>query len=108
MASEFDLIVIGHGASAFAATIRASELGIKTAMVGWGSIGGTCVNVGFVPTKYLLSRGEQFYHRERFGPKEGMKIFRKAMKEKEDIVKSLREEKYVSVLRNLSNVTYLN
>ena len=57
----FDLIIIGGGAGAFAAAIRANELGAKTALVNSGlPLGGTCVNVGCVPSKTLLYAGE-FY-----------------------------------------------
>lgn len=56
---NYDLIIIGGGAGAFAAAIRANGLGAKTLMVNKGlPIGGTCVNVGCVPSKYLLSVGE--------------------------------------------------
>ena len=56
---RFDLIIIGGGAGAFAAAIRANELKAKTAMVNAGlPLGGTCVNVGCVPSKTLLWAGE--------------------------------------------------
>ena len=55
----FDLIIIGGGAGAFSAAIRANELKAKTAMVNSGlPLGGTCVNVGCVPSKRLLRAGE--------------------------------------------------
>ena len=55
----FDLIIIGGGAGAFAAAIRANELKAKTAMINAGlPLGGTCVNVGCVPSKRLLWAGE--------------------------------------------------
>ncbi len=55
----FDLIVIGGGAGAFAAAIRANELKAKTAMINASlPLGGTCVNVGCVPSKRLLWAGE--------------------------------------------------
>ena len=56
---RFDLIIIGGGAGAFAAAIRANELKAKTAMINAGlPLGGTCVNVGCVPSKRLLRAGE--------------------------------------------------
>ncbi len=55
----FDLIIIGGGAGAFASAIRANELKAKTAMINTGlPLGGTCVNVGCVPSKKLLWAGE--------------------------------------------------
>ncbi len=56
---NFDLIIMGGGAGAFAATTRANELKAKTAMVNSGlPLGGTCVNVGCVPSKRFLRAGE--------------------------------------------------
>jgi mercuric reductase len=58
----FDLIIIGGGAGAFAAAIRANELKAKAAMVNSGlPLGGTCVNVGCVPSKRLLRAGEALH-----------------------------------------------
>lgn len=48
-----DLVVIGAGSAGFSAAIRASELGATVALIGDGTIGGTCVNVGCVPSKTL-------------------------------------------------------
>src|SRR6266540_2124309 len=56
---KFDLIIIGGGAGAFAAAIKANELNAKTLLVNKGlPLGGTCVNVGCVPSKTLLYVGE--------------------------------------------------
>ncbi|MEM4778829.1 MAG: FAD-dependent oxidoreductase, partial [Thermoplasmatales archaeon] len=54
---KFDLVILGRGAAAFSAAIKASELSkgeMTIAMIGTGPLGGTCVNVGCVPSKYLL------------------------------------------------------
>ena len=62
MTKDFDLVILGWGAAAFSASIKASELtsgGAAIAMVGRGPIGGTCVNVGCVPSKYLLEASHQ-------------------------------------------------
>lgn len=56
--TEYDLAVIGSGGAAFAAAIRASGLGKRVAMVERGTIGGTCVNTGCVPSKALLAAAE--------------------------------------------------
>jgi len=57
---KFDLIIIGGGAGAFAAAIKANELKAKTLLVNKGlPLGGTCVNVGCVPSKTLLWAGEE-------------------------------------------------
>jgi len=56
----YDLIIMGGGAAGFAAAMKANELKAKTLMVNNDVIGlgGTCVNVGCVPTKYLLNIGD--------------------------------------------------
>ncbi|MBO1030251.1 mercury(II) reductase [Tessaracoccus sp. SD287] len=58
MDTTYDLAVIGSGGGAFAAAIRATNLGKSVAMVEQGTIGGTCVNTGCVPSKALLAAAE--------------------------------------------------
>lgn len=55
---DYDLVVIGAGSAAFAAAIRARDAGRTVALVEAGTLGGTCVNVGCVPSKTLLRAGE--------------------------------------------------
>jgi dihydrolipoamide dehydrogenase len=59
---DFDLIVLGAGTGGYTAAFRASQLGMKVALVNDGKIGGTCLHVGCVPTKALLESAE-FYVR---------------------------------------------
>ena len=54
----FDVAVIGAGSAGFSAAIAAADLGAKVALVGHGTIGGTCVNVGCVPSKTLIRAAE--------------------------------------------------
>ncbi len=56
---DWDLIVIGSGGAAFAGAIRARELGRRVLMVEHGTTGGTCLNVGCIPSKALLVRSER-------------------------------------------------
>ncbi|MFN5616452.1 MAG: FAD-dependent oxidoreductase, partial [Brevundimonas sp.] len=60
MAAEFDLIVIGSGPGGYVAAIRASQLGLKTAIVEREHLGGICLNWGCIPTKALLKSGEKY------------------------------------------------
>src|SRR5579875_243001 len=53
-----DLVVLGAGSAAFAAAIRATEAGSRVALVEHGLLGGTCVNIGCVPSKALLRAAE--------------------------------------------------
>jgi mercuric reductase len=52
---EYDLVVVGSGSAGFAAAIRATGLGLRVAMAEAGTVGGTCVNTGCVPSKALLA-----------------------------------------------------
>jgi dihydrolipoamide dehydrogenase len=57
---DFDLIVIGSGPGGYVAAIRASQLGLKTAIVERELLGGICLNWGCIPTKALLKSGEVY------------------------------------------------
>jgi mercuric reductase len=56
--ADVDLVVIGAGSAAFAAAIKATDAGRTVALVEAGTVGGTCVNIGCVPSKALLRAGE--------------------------------------------------
>lgn len=58
---HYDLVAIGAGSAAFAAAIRASNLGARVAIVERHTVGGTCVNVGCIPSKNLLAAAETFH-----------------------------------------------
>lgn len=69
---SFDLIVIGSGPGGYVAAIRASQLGLKTAIVEKESLGGVCLNWGCIPTKALLKSAQVFEylnHAEDYGIK---------------------------------------
>ncbi len=58
--SDFDVVVIGAGPGGYVTAIRASQLGLKTAIVEREALGGVCLNWGCIPTKALLKSGELF------------------------------------------------
>ncbi len=61
--TTFDLVVIGSGPGGYVAAIRAAQLGMRTAVVEkYPSLGGTCLNVGCIPSKALLDSSEHFAH----------------------------------------------
>ncbi len=61
MSDSYDLVVIGAGPGGYVAAIRAAQLGLKTAVIeGRGALGGTCLNVGCIPSKALLNISEKF------------------------------------------------
>ena len=59
--SNYDVIVIGSGPGGYVAAIRAAQLGNKTALIEkYSTLGGTCLNVGCIPSKSLLNLSENF------------------------------------------------
>ena len=61
MESNFDIIVIGGGPGGYVCAIRAAQLGLKVACVeSRGTLGGTCLNVGCIPSKSLLNLSENY------------------------------------------------
>ena len=88
---DYDLVVIGSGGGAFAGAIRARDLGRRVLMVDRGTIGGTCVNFGCIPSKALLVRSEQA--RLAGAPSLG-----EALAAKDELVARLRQAKYSDLL----------
>ena len=62
MAESYDVIVLGSGPGGYVAAIRASQLGLKTAIVERELLGGICLNWGCIPTKALLRSAEIFHY----------------------------------------------
>ncbi len=61
MADKYDVIVIGSGPGGYVCAIRCAQLGLKTACVEkWDTLGGTCLNIGCIPSKALLSTSEKY------------------------------------------------
>jgi len=99
---NFDFIILGSGSAAFAAAIKASELGAKVVMIENDVVGRTCVNRGCIPTKNLIAAAELFYKARR--PKfEGISFdgasldFRELITQKNELVAKLRYEKYAKI-----------
>ncbi len=108
------LIIIGGGSAAFAATIQAHEMGIKVTMVNTGlPIGGTCVNVGCVPSKNLIRAAEEL-HRAQNNRFKGIETngqlsdFRKVIEQKQGMVQTLRQEKYINVVKDMDDFRQIN
>lgn len=110
---DFDLVIVGGGASAFGAAIRANELGAKTALINAGlPLGGTCVNVGCVPSKGLLHAGELLHNAMHHGiPGINLKVqgfdFQKVVRDELDLVDRFRRQKYQEVLADLKHVSLI-
>ena len=74
-ADSFDLVVIGAGPGGYVAAIRAAQLGLKTACVEKdGALGGTCLNVGCIPSKALLESSERFLAAQHHMAEHGIKV----------------------------------
>ncbi|MDC2986712.1 dihydrolipoyl dehydrogenase [Candidatus Pelagibacter bacterium] len=75
MENNFDLVVIGGGPGGYVCAIRASQLGLKTACIeSRGTLGGTCLNVGCIPSKSLLNLSENFHKAKKDFNQQGIEI----------------------------------
>ena len=111
MSEKFDLTVIGGGPAGYVCAIRASQLGLKTACIEFrGTLGGTCLNIGCIPSKSLLNLSESFHKAQDFS-KIGIETgeiklnLSKMMKNKEKAVTILT--KGVEFLLKKNKVEYL-
>ena len=110
MADKFQAVVIGGGPGGYVCAIRLAQLGMKTACIeSRGSLGGTCLNVGCIPSKSLLNLSEEFHKVKNLSSK-GIEVgevklnLSKMMKSKEKAVTVLT--KGVEFLLKKNNVTY--
>ena len=110
MANKFQAVVIGGGPGGYVCAIRLAQLGVKTACIeSRGSLGGTCLNVGCIPSKSLLNLSEEF-QKVKLLPNKGIEIgevklnLSKMMKSKDKAVTILT--KGVEFLLKKNKVTY--
>jgi len=107
---HFDLIIIGGGSAAFSAAIKAESLGLTTLMVNAGlDFGGTCVNVGCVPSKNLIRAAETVYHATHSNfagikPRGADIDFAQVIKDKKKLVAKLQQKKYIDVVSDFQNL----
>jgi len=110
--ADYDLMVIGGGSAGFAAAIKGAELGANVALVEAGTIGGTCVNIGCVPSKTLIKAAELCY-RSAYPKFEGLTAcpppsdWQRVIHQKDDLVAALRQGKYVDVVSVYPNISLL-
>jgi len=112
--TDYDLIILGGGAAAFSSALKASEIDARVAMIEHGVIGGTCVNVGCVPSKNLLSIGElihdcsdQKFDGDRCSTVDLKFDFQTTIQEKDKLILQLRTQKYVNVIESMSNTDFI-
>lgn len=110
---KYDLVILGGGSAAFAAAIKASDMGAKVAIIGEGAMGGTCLNRGCVPTKHLI-RAAEIYHLASHNPFSGVTTtsgtvdLAELNDGKNRLVESLRAAKYEGVLEEHGNITFIS
>ena len=107
-----DLVVIGAGSAGFSAAITAAELGAQVTLIGHGTIGGTCVNVGCVPSKNLIRAAETLHQARaasRFAGIRGrvkLDDWRALIAQKDELVADLRQAKYLDLLPAYNGIAY--
>lgn len=99
----YDLLIIGSGGAASSAAIKAIEYGAKVGMIERGIVGGTCVNIGCVPSKTLLKAGE-INRLAKTNPFAGLQTssdkveLNSLMEQKDELVSGLRKQKYIDLI----------
>lgn len=110
---NYDLAVIGAGSAGFSAAITAANLGARVALIGHGTIGGTCVNVGCVPSKTLIRAAEASHAAKsvaRFPGLAGVATltdWSALMAAKDELVATLRRQKYADLLPGYETIDYI-
>jgi len=110
---RYDLAVIGAGSAGFSAAITAAELGANVALIGHGVIGGTCVNVGCVPSKTMIRAAEALHGARAASRFPGLAgeasvlDWAGLVAAKDELVASLRQKKYIDLLPEYNGITYL-
>ena len=111
--NHYDVAVIGAGSAGFSAAITAAEQGAQVALIGRGTIGGTCVNVGCVPSKAMIRAVETLHQAKAASRFAGIEAnaridnWQALMAQKDDLISSLRQAKYMDILPSYNNVAYI-
>ena len=108
--ADFDLVIFGGGSAGFAAAIKGAELGVRVAMAEAGTLGGTCVNVGCIPSKALIRAAEANHRRVNHGfagipATDGRPDWERVRLQKDDLVAEMRQARYWDVLRSYEAIT---
>ncbi len=109
----YDLAVVGAGSAGFSAAIAAAEQGAHVALIGHGTIGGTCVNIGCVPSKTLIRAAETLHQVGTAGRFAGISAkayasdWAATVRQKDELVAGLRQSKYADLLSAYNSISYL-
>jgi mercuric reductase len=107
-----DLAIIGAGSAGFSATITAGEQGAWVALIGSGTIGGTCVNIGCVPSKTLIHAAETLHNARvaaRFAgitAEAQLHNWQETVHQKDTLISKLHQTKYVDLLSAYDGIAY--
>ena len=111
---SYDIAVIGAGSAGFSAAITAADDGARVALIGHGTIGGTCVNVGCVPSKAMI-RAMEVMHAPRAARRfDGIEAearitdWAALVRQNKALVDDLRAAKYIDVLPQHNRIAYLD
>ena len=113
MSKDFDLAVIGAGSAGFSAAITAAEKGARVALIGYGTIGGTCINVGCVPSKTLIRAAETLHQARAASRFSGIRAeaalegWSSIRAQKDELVLGLRQAKYTDILPQYETLSYI-
>lgn len=109
---RYDLAVVGAGSAGFSAAIAAAEQGANVVLIGHGPIGGTCVNIGCVPSKTMIRAAETLHGTRaasRFAGLAGeayVTDWSRLIAAKDELVAMLRQKKYVDLLPEYKGIAY--
>ena len=110
---SFDVIVVGAGSAGFSASITAAEAGKRVALIGHGTIGGTCVNVGCVPSKAMIRAAEAVHAASAAGRFPGIDgraprvDWSALVAGTAALVDEMRDKKYIRLLPEYEGLTYV-
>ncbi len=114
--TNYDLVIVGAGSGGFSSSYWANKNGLKTLLISSKPIGGTCVNIGCVPSKFLLDKSKileeinksnlkNLFRELSFEEREA--LFLSFLKETKQYVKELQKRNYLDVLKKFENVDFL-
>ena len=113
-ASGKTLVIVGGGSAAFSASLKAADLGARAVIINDGlPMGGTCVNVGCVPSKTLIRAAETLYRAARPPTFAGIATsgrlvgFKEVIEQKRALVQELRQAKYADVIGDNERITFV-
>lgn len=109
MTKQFDLVILGSGSTAFAAALRAAQLGKTAAMTEARTLGGTCVNRGCLPSKNLIEAARILYDSNHprypgLNPAAMTFDFQMLVDQKDEVIRGYRNKKYQSIVEGSERI----